>query len=117
MDFAKVYREVFYACFQMAVYGQHDMEKKIKKWLPYIKEVTEEVIQQNCYNLDDDAYEESCGWWNSILSDISDGLLHEDTVLLEDAIEFGLKEFLECFFTEDELRRLREEAINEQENL
>lgn len=117
MDLAKMYKEVFYACFRMAVYQQHDMEKRIKRWISDIEEITEKVIQQNCYKLDNDVYEESCGWWNSILSDISESLLHEDTVLLEDAIEFGLKEFLECFFTEDVLKRLKEESLNGQEDL
>lgn len=112
MDFTEIYKQVFEACFRMAVYKIHEMDAKVRQWMPWMREITEKVILNNCYSLEGQVYEEICVWWNAIMADILEGMSQRDVVLLEDTVEFGVKEFLECFFSEEELQRLREEAIN-----
>lgn len=114
MELAHIYKQVFFACFRTSVYKKHDMGDRLKAWMPSLSEITEKVIQNNCYGLESQTYEDICVWWNSILSDILEGMTQRDTVLLEDAVEFGLKEFLECFLSEEELQKIRRESVDEQ---
>ena len=117
MELEKFYKQVFFSCFRTSIYKKHDMEKQVKKWMPCLQQITENILKKNECSMEASEYKDVCNWWNSILKDILEGLAQNDTVLLEDAIEYGLKEFLECFISEEKLQQLRKESIDEQRSV
>lgn len=112
MELTEIYGQVFLACFQAVVYKIHEMTKRVEEWMPWLGQATEELISENGFGLNEEARRDALTWWDSILKDLLEGLQQRDEVLLEDVVEFGLKEFLECFFPEEELNRIRKEAVN-----
>ena len=86
--------------------------------MPLLNNFVKFFLQRNVYELDEEDYQLLQQLLLQILQDMMQALENRDIVLLEDTVEYGLKTFLELFFSdEQELQELREVAINECENL
>lgn len=118
MNVEEVYKKVYCSCVQFAVYQKKNVIENLGKLFPALSEFVDEFLSKNCFHLEYEDYQLSKRLLLDILSDIVQGMEQRDTVLLEDTIEYGLKEFLELFIVdEQDLMRIREESMNEQGNL
>lgn len=114
MNIEELYKKVFYSCVQFAVYQKENIIDDVKQILPFLNEFTQEFLSGNYFGLKEEDYQLLRQLLLDILNDIVQGMEQHDIVLLEDTIEFGLKEFVEMFIPdEQELQRLREESVSE----
>lgn len=114
MQVEELYKKVFYTCTQFAVYQKKDVQKNVEQLLPLLNEYADFFLTENQYGLKEEDYRLLQQLLINILQDIMQGLENRDNVLLEDTIEYGLKEFLELFIIEEqELMALREASKNE----
>lgn len=114
MDIEELYKKIFYSCVQFAVYQKKDIIENVKQLLPLLNNFANEFLRANGFELEEEDYQQLKQLLLNILNDIAQGMEQRDTVLLEDTIEFGLKEFVEMFIPdEQELKRLREESVSE----
>lgn len=118
MQTEQLYRKVFETCVQFAVYQEKNIQENLKLLLPMIEEFTKEFLAENSYGFVEEDYQLLGQLLLNILQDIVEGLEYRDEILLEDTIEYGLKEFLELLIPdEDTLQRLKEECADEQGNI
>lgn len=113
MDIAELYRKVFQACVDFAVYQKGNIRKNVETMLPLIEKFSDYFLSRQAVEIDEEDYSFLQVLWMDILKDIASGLKENDRIFLEDAVEYGLKVFLEMFFEEQELQRLREESVVE----
>ena len=82
--------------------------------MPLLNNFVNEFFGENVFGLEEGDYQLLKQLLLDILNDITAGMEQRDRVLLEDAVEYGLKEFVELFIPdESELQRLREESVSE----
>lgn len=118
MGIEELYSKVFGICVQFAVYQKKNVRDNIKKILPNLEVFTKEFLKNNNNVLVEEDYHLLKQLLLDILDDIAQGMENQDEVLLEDALEYGLKELLELLIIdEDKLRQLREESVDEQGNI
>lgn len=113
MNLEELYKKVFNICVGFAVYNKTNIIEEMYKILPEIKKNSMKILENNIYNMEDADYNALRTFLLEILQDIIQGIEQRDTVLLEDVCEYGLKKFLELFFTEEKLLDLRKEASDE----
>ena len=118
MEIKELYKKVYHACVEFAVYQKKNIKENVADFLPMLGEFANKFLEENYFGFDEEDYQQLRQLLLNILSDIAQGMEQRDNVLLEDAVEFGLKEFLELFvMDEGELRRLKEESFSEQRDL
>ena len=118
MNIEELYKKIYATCVQFAVYRQKNTIENVQLFLPLLNEFVTVFLGGNEFGLDEEDYLLLKQLLMDILNDIMMGLEQRDRVLLEDAIEYGLKEFVELFFQdESELMRLREESVSESDDL
>lgn len=114
MDIEELYKKIFYSCVQFAVYKKKDIIENVKQLLPLLNNFANEFLHTNCFGLEEEDYQQLKQLLLDILNDIAQGMEQRDIVLLEDTIEFGLKEFVEMFIPDEQkLKGLREESVSE----
>ena len=113
MKLEELYKKVFVACVQFAVYQKKQVQKDIEKILPDLKKFTNDFFVKNKYGIQEEDYIFLQKFLLNILQDFMEGMENRDRVLLEDTLEYGLKPFLELFFDEQDLIKLREETMDE----
>ena len=114
MKLTELYKEVFNSCVKFAVYGKTTIVSDVRKLLPELKAFTEGFVRENKFQIDNEDYEQLVRVLLDIMKDIIQGIDQEDNILLEDTCEFGLKPFLEMFFSEEALMSLRKEVSDGQ---
>lgn len=113
MDISELYQDVFKMCIEFSVYQKNNVRKNVENILPMLGEFSEVILGEHGFGIDDEDYRYLHASWVGILEDIASGMKENDRILLEDTVEYGLKEFLELFFEEKEVRELREECASE----
>lgn len=118
MEIEELYKKVYRACVEFAVYRKKNIKENVADFLPALGQFANKFLEENHFGFDEEDYQQLRRLLLNILNDITQGLEQRDNVLLEDTVEFGLKEFLELFvMDEGELRRLKEESFSEQRDL
>ncbi len=114
MEIEELYKKVYHACVEFAVYRKKNIKENVTDFLPLLGGFANQFLEGNYFGFDEEDYQQLKQLLLNILNDIAQGLEQRDNVLLEDTVEFGVKEFLELFIPdEEELRRLREESFSE----
>ena len=70
--------------------------------LPQIQQFTSWLLEGNGFYTEQKVPQELLGGLLQILADIVDALEHEDRVLLHDAIDYGLLEYLKLFVGQED---------------
>ena len=109
----ELYIKVFNICVQFAVFKNNNIQKEIEGIIPLIDSFSHNLLSGNTYGIRDEDYQLLCNLAIDILKDLSIGMENRDIVLLEDTLEYGLKDFLEIFMDDEELIELRKVSINE----
>ena len=114
MEIEELYKRIYRACVEFAVYQKKNIKENVTAFLPLLGEFANQFLEENYFGFDGEDYRQLKQLLLNILSDIAQGMEQDDKVLLEDVVEFGIKEFLELFIPDEEkLRRLREESFSE----
>ena len=113
MEIEELYKKVYRACVEFAVYRKKNIKENIADFLPLLGEFANKFLEEDYFGFDEEDYQQLKQLLLNILNDIAQGMEQRDSVLLEDTVEFGLKEFLELFIPDEgELRRLKEESFS-----
>lgn len=111
----ELYKEIYAACIQFAVYKEKNIVEKVQHFFPLLNDFVTVFMGGNEFGIEEEDYQLLRQLLIDILKDIALGIENRDRVLLEDTVEYGLKEFIEIFITdEEELYRLREESASEE---
>ena len=114
MEIEELYKRIYRACVEFAVYQKKNIKENVTAFLSLLGEFANQFLEENYFGFDGEDYRQLKQLLLNILSDIAQGMEQDDKVLLEDVVEFGIKEFLELFIPDEEkLRRLREESFSE----
>ena len=113
MELAELYKQIFSSCVKFAVFREKNVEKDIRNILPELEGFSNIILQGSIQGITKSENQVLQLQLKDILQDTVQGLEQKDHVLLEDTLEYGWKTFLELFFEEDELIKLREETTNE----
>lgn len=118
MEMIELYKRTFASCIRFAVYRKKEVISDVEKFMSLLHTFVFSFLTKNLYGLGQEDYEILKCVLLQILQDMVQALENRDTVLLEDTVEYGLKEFLELFFVDEhELNKLREDALHEYGNL
>lgn len=117
MDISELYQDVFKMCIEFSAYQKNNVRENVKNILPVLGEFSEIILREHGLEIDAEDYRYLHESWVGILEDIASGMKENDRILLEDTVEYGLKAFLELFFEEQEVRKLREECANGLQNV
>lgn len=109
----QLYVKIFGLCAGFAVYRESILQPA-QAILPEITCVAEEILHTEDFGLNEEEDRLVRQLLLDILDDLVQSITYQDEVLLEDTLEYGLKEYLEMFITdEDRLRELRGESQHE----
>lgn len=109
----QLYVKVFGLCASFAVYRKNIMNK-IRAIFPEIRCIAEEILHTADLGLNQEEDRFVRQLLIDTLEDLVQAMTYQDEVLLEDTVEYGLKEFLELFISdENRLQELREESRHE----
>lgn len=104
----QLYVKVFRLCVSFAVY-QKNIMNELQEIFPEIRYIAEEILHTEDLGLNQEEDQFVRRLLIDILEDLVQAMTYQDEVLLEDTIEYGLKEFLELFIPdENRLQELRE---------
>lgn len=73
----------------------------IKEYFPQITEFVNWFIHKNIFGIEDDLYSSLCNNLMDIVKDILQAIENNDRVLMHDAVQYGLLEYLRMFVEED----------------
>lgn len=79
------------------IYQEREKLEKIKNIIPQIQDFVMWFLEGNRFGIEDDLYQGLSKNLLVILEDILTALEQEDKVLLNDAVAYGLMEYLEMF--------------------
>lgn len=117
MEIEVLYKKVYCACVEFAVYQKKNIKERIIEFWPVLGVFAKQFFEKSDFEFEEE-YLQLRQVLLEIINDIVQGMEQEDIILLQDAVEFGLKEFLEIFISsEEELRQLREESFSEEGSL
>lgn len=84
----------------MVYQDRHNIEM-IKKIIPLIQEFVSWFLEENRFGIEQELYRGLCENLLNIVNDILTAIETEDRVLMNDAVAYGLMEYLEMFVGED----------------
>lgn len=109
----QLYVKIFELCAKFAVYHESVMDA-VRLIFPEIKCLAEDILYTEDLGLNEEDGRLVRQLLVDILQDLVQSITYQDEVLLEDTLEYGLKDFLEMFIADDErLQQLKEESQNE----
>lgn len=109
----QLYVKVFGLCASFAVYRKNIMNE-IRAIFPEIRCIAEEILHTADLGLNQEEDRFVRQLLIDTLEDLVQAMTYQDEVLLEDTVEYGLKELLELFISdENRLQELREESRHE----
>lgn len=112
-----LYVKIFGLCVRFAVYHENVLQA-VQPIVPEIKALAEDILHTNDLGLNKEDDWLVRQLLIDILQDLVQSITYQDEVLLEDTLEYGLKEFLELFIAdENRLQQLREESRHESYSL
>lgn len=118
MNIEELYKKIYSACVQFAVYHKKNIIENVHELLPLLDDFVNEFFDGNIFGLEEEDYQLLKQLLLDILNDITMGLEQRDRILLEDTVEYGLKEFIELFIPDEgELQQLKEESVSEEGDL
>lgn len=98
----KLYSKVRNVAAIFLIYQYRVNVEQVKKLVPQIQEFVLWFLEGNKFGIEEDVYQGMSNNLLMILEDIVMALEGEDSVLLHDAIAYGLLEYLELFVGEEE---------------
>ena len=113
----QLYIKIFGICARFAVYHENVLQEA-QVLLPDIQLLAEDILHTEDLGLnkEDDRLVRQLLIY--ILEDLVQSIAYQDEVLLEDTLEYGLKDFLEMFIADEvRLQELREESQHESGDL
>ena len=69
----------------------------VMEYMPQISEFVNWFVKENIFGIEDNLYQGLCGNLLDIVNDIMQANQNNDRVLMHDAVQYGLVEFLEMF--------------------
>lgn len=84
------------------IYKDEKVIEKAKQAASQVQEYCEFFLQGNRFNMDEEDYRELCSYVIQVLKDFVEALEHEDTVLMLDTLDYGLRELVELYRNKDE---------------
>ena len=106
----ELYKKVYVACVEFAVYNKKNILENAEKFWPLLNEFINEFLKENIYGINEEDYQLLQQLLINILNDMVQAMDNRDSVLMADTVEYGLREFLELFFDEEEVMLLKREA-------
>lgn len=97
----KLYEKINYLGFHTVNYKQNDYVNRAKEFVPEIEEFINWFMEENRFGIDDEMYQALQRNLVDILNDCMVAFEEEDRVLLLDALEYGLGEYLKMFIPEN----------------
>lgn len=110
----QLYEQINYLGFHTIYYKQYDYVKKAKELIPDIQEFVNWFMSENQFGVEEDLYQELQQNLIVILKDCMTAFEQDDRVLLLDALEYGLGEYLKMFLPENYLEE-RNNGYHEEE--
>lgn len=118
MQIEELYSKVFRICVQFAVYHKKILLEDLNGVLTLLDTFTNDFFNENRFEIEEEDYQLLKQLLLNILNDIVEGMKFQDELLLEDTLEYGLKELLELIISDEEkLQQLREGCIDECGNI
>lgn len=96
----RLYEDINYIGYLYVCQGKNDYVKRANNLLPQIKEFIEWFLTGNQFGIDEELYQVLSQNLLVILKDIVSATEENDTVLMMDALEQGLGEYLTMFLPE-----------------
>lgn len=87
---------------EYTVLEQRDNTVKIEILLPQVREFVLWFLEGNCFGISEELYQGISSDLISILNDMMKAMEQKDTVLMHDAVTYGLLEYLQMFTVEEE---------------
>ena len=84
------------------IYKDEKVIEKAKQAAGQVQEYCEVFLQGNYFGLDEEAYGELCSYVVQVLRDFVEALEQEDTVLMLDTLDYGLRELIDLYREKDE---------------
>ena len=113
----ELYKDVFRSCVSFAVYEENSIIKDLLNYWDNLKSFIDFFCKKNELSIDEEDYNNLKKVLLEITNDIVNGINNKDIILLEDTVEFGLLPFLEMFFSDKELVKMKEEVTYESNNI
>lgn len=79
------------------IYKDEKVLEKARKAAGQIQEYCEFFLQGNCFHMNEDEYNELYNYVIQVLSDFVEALEQEDTVLMLDTLDYGLRELIDLY--------------------
>lgn len=79
------------------IYQERNITEQVKKIIPEIQEFVLWFLEENRFGIEEELYQDMSSNLLHILEDILEALKQNDTVLLYDAVENGLLDYLRLF--------------------
>ena len=106
----QLYKDINYIGYLYVCKGKNDYVKRANNLLPQIQEFVQWFLAGNQFGIEDEVYQALQQNLLVILEDIATALKENDSVLMLDALEQGISEYLLMFIPEEFLEQEREKV-------
>lgn len=106
----QLYKDINYIGYLYVCKGKNDYVKRANNLLPQIQEFVQWFLAGNQFGIEDEVYQALQQNLLVILEDIATALKENDSVLMLDALEQGISEYLLMFIPEKFWKQEREKA-------
>lgn len=103
----QLYENINFIGYTYVCFGENDYVAKAKRLLPQIEEFVQWFLKENQFGIEPNLYQMLQKNLLTILEDITEALKEEDTVLMMDALESGISEYLAMFMPKEYFEKER----------
>lgn len=97
----KLYENINFIGYYCMYHRKNDYIEKAKSLLPDVQEFVQWFLAGNQFGIEEEIYQKLQRNLISVLQDITEALKQKDRVLMLDALEFGISEYLAMFLPEE----------------
>ena len=103
-----LYENINFIGYYCMYYRKNDYINKTKELLPDITEFVQWFMENDSFQINEELYRVLKQNLVEILKDMQTALQEDDRVLMLDALEHGISEYLKMFLPQDYMKELRE---------
>ncbi len=90
-------------CAGYYIFKDEKVIEKAQKAAGQIQEYCIFFLQGNIFGMKEEEYRELCGYVMQVLEDFVEAVEQQDTVLMLDVLDYGLRELIELYAKKDEI--------------
>lgn len=108
----ELYEDINYIGYDCLYHRKNDYMEKAKSLLPAVQEFAQWFLAENQFEIEDEIYQALQKNLLEILQDMIEALQQRDRVLMLDALEYGIGEYLTMILPQEYFEELKEK-VNE----